>query len=193
MPARSRLLILLWLVPMLLGAPAGAWDTAVPLGGLGGKMLAASPKMTGGFFAETVILVCRHDAAGAFGLVVNKRAGHAGEEQGSTPGWPLHVGGPVEPQLLFMLMSAEAPPPGAMVVEGGYAVANPEPYLTKGGAAAPRRGMLVMGYSGWAPGQLEAEMARGDWVPVEADEELVFGAKDDAKWRRAINKRGVDL
>lgn len=188
------MLVVVGIVACLAALPAGAWETDRPLGGLGGKVLVADPRVSGGFFAETVILICQHDATGAFGLVLNRRSRHAdtAERKRSLP-WPLHVGGPVNPWSLFLLLKAEDAPQGAVMVEGGFAVANPQPYLAEEGGAHPSLGVLLMGYSGWAPGQLEAEMARGGWIAVDADEDLVFGAQDEAKWRRALGKRGVNL
>ena len=53
--------------------------------------------------------------------------------------------------------------------------------------------MMVFGYAGWGPGQLESEFERHDWLVVPADEDLVFGAEYDTKWRRALERHGVDL
>jgi putative transcriptional regulator len=52
---------------------------------------------------------------------------------------------------------------------------------------------LALGYAGWAPGQLDAEMQANGWLSVDADADLVFGDDIDAKWQRALAKLGVDL
>lgn len=169
------------------GLPASGQDLA-------GRLLVASPRMPPNPFSETVILICSHDATGTFGLVVNRRAGHAEADgrDGGTAGFPLRLGGPVESKLLFLLMTAEAAPPGAMAVPGGFAVANPSPFLA-GELPPPRRASLVIGFFGWDPGQLKAEIQHGDWLIQDADEETVFGERDEAKWRRAVNTRKLEL
>jgi putative transcriptional regulator len=50
-----------------------------------------------------------------------------------------------------------------------------------------------LGYAGWAPGQLDAEIQANGWLSVDADAELVFNDDDDGKWQRALAKLGVDL
>jgi putative transcriptional regulator len=197
-----RLLAALLGLLVVLAGPAGAVPQGggadLPRtegGGLVGKLLVASPRLQG-FFAGTVILLARHDAEGAFGLVVNRRAGTLEGVADDKPApFPLQIGGPVEPKLLFLLMTAEAAPKTALKVGTAFAVANPEPYLAGDGQAPPppRKAMLLMGYTGWGPGQLDAEISSGDWEVIDADEHLVFDGSDADKWRRAIKAKGMDL
>ena len=62
--------------------------------------------------------------------------------------------------------------------------------LASGGG--PGKALLALGYSGWGPGQLEAEIARNDWLTTEAPEDLLFGADDRAKWATALKGMGID-
>ena len=57
----------------------------------------------------------------------------------------------------------------------------------------PRRALVAVGYAGWAPGQLEAEMKTGAWARASADEALIFDGDDDTKWDRAMARRKIDL
>ena len=57
----------------------------------------------------------------------------------------------------------------------------------------PHRFLFILGYAGWAPGQLEGEIRRRSWVSVDADELLVLGDDHADKWDLAIARRGVDL
>jgi putative transcriptional regulator len=52
---------------------------------------------------------------------------------------------------------------------------------------------LALGYAGWAPGQLDAEMQANGWLSVDADADLVFDHDNDGKWQRALAKLGIDL
>ena len=56
----------------------------------------------------------------------------------------------------------------------------------------PRQAVLALGYAGWAPGQLEAELQANGWLTCPSDPELVFGEADEAKWETAMRKIGVD-
>ncbi len=57
----------------------------------------------------------------------------------------------------------------------------------------PRHSLLALGYTGWSEGQLEAEIARGDWLSAPADEKLIFDDEYDTKWKRASQKAGQKL
>ena len=57
----------------------------------------------------------------------------------------------------------------------------------------PRRSMLALGYAGWAPGQLDAEIQANGWLNVTADDDLIFGADFDSKWESALGKLGIDV
>jgi putative transcriptional regulator len=62
-----------------------------------------------------------------------------------------------------------------------------------GKGRGPRHSLLALGYAGWAPGQLDAEIQANGWLSVAADQEIVFDPDHDGKWRRALAKLGIDL
>jgi putative transcriptional regulator len=62
-----------------------------------------------------------------------------------------------------------------------------------GKGEGPRQSLFALGYAGWGPGQLDAEIQANGWLSVAADDDIVFSADYDAKWRRALAKLGVDL
>ena len=107
----------------------------------------------------------------------------------------VHFGGPVERGRGFVLHSADwaRSGEGTMAVPGGLemtATINILEALAAGGG--PGKALLALGYSGWGPGQLEAEIARNDWLTCEAPEGLVFGADDRVKWSAALRGMGID-
>ena len=59
------------------------------------------------------------------------------------------------------------------------------------GGAGPRQSLLALGYAGWGAGQLDSEIHANGWLSAPADEELLFDARLDDKWERAIGKIGV--
>ncbi|MBY0351939.1 YqgE/AlgH family protein [Tabrizicola sp.] len=172
---------------------------------LSGQILIAMPGMADPRFDRSVVLVCAHSAEGAMGLIVNKPLeelsfyGLLG--QLNIPLGPkgrdirVHFGGPVERGRGFVLHSSDwaREGEGTMKVPGGLemtATINVLEALARGDG--PGKALLALGYSGWGPGQLEAEIARNDWLTCEAAEGLVFGADDRVKWSAALRGMGID-
>ena len=195
-----RLLRALGLIAFL---AAGVVAGAAQADSLSGKVLVASEGMPDPRFQESVIYLVDHDENGAFGLVVNKpvstgpiealldRLGiDLGDEgMGALRGGSItvHYGGPVEPPRGFLLHSADYAIDGTRVLSGRFALTfNPEALLDIAFGQGPRRSLLLFGYCGWGPSQLESELARGDWAVIDADPDLVLGTDHESKWRRSL-------
>lgn len=169
-----------------------------------GKLLVASETMPDNIFAQTVIYVVEHDEDGAMGLILNRpmvempmakfldAAGlDADQPQGTLE---VHFGGPVQPDVGFLLHPAGYTHGNTVEVDGRYAMTLDQQALVdiaEGGG--PDRYVFTLGYAGWAAGQLDDEMARGDWFTVPAADDLIFADDPEATWERAKSRRGVDL
>lgn len=176
---------------------------------LKGRFLVAQPKMGDPRFAQTVILMIRHDKTGAFGLVINKPAGTAeisdanpaaenNDEDGlsvepESPRLriPAFYGGPVELNKAFIIHSVEYQIDTTVTVTSKVAVtADPRILEDIANGKGPKQVLYILGYSGWGAGQLENELQRNDWYTAPVDADIVFGAeKSSAKWRRAVDMR----
>src|SRR5262249_46525685 len=107
---------------------------------------------------------------------------------------PVHFGGPVEPGRGFVLHSPDYHEDATLTIRDEFAVtATLEILRAIGKGEGPRRNLLAMGYAGWAPGQLDAELQANGWLCVAADADLVFDEDIESKWSRALAKLGVDL
>ncbi len=171
---------------------------------LAGQLLVASPRIGDPRFARTVIYMVSHDKDGALGLVVNKSYGSGPMEKfmkgfNIDPGQlkgdiRLHYGGPVEPAAGFVLHTADYRGPSTRVVNATMALTT-EMSVLKAIAEGhgPRHSLFALGYSGWGPGQLEGEIARGDWFSAPPDENLIFDDDLKTKWDRASGKAGLKL
>lgn len=181
-------------------------ETAAPAkASLAGKLLVASKRMRDPNFAGTVIYVCRHDASGAFGLVLNRSAGELNLADvlrsfrvepgaGAAEMLALRRGGPVQPDAGFILHSSEFRAGTAICRNGPLAVSSRREVLDAFAAGKrPANSVLFFGYSGWGAGQLEQELGRKNWITVPADAAIVFGAETKSMWRRALLRRGIDL
>ena len=171
---------------------------------LTGQLLVAMPQMQDPRFARSVVYLCAHsEEAGAMGLVVNRTIdaltvdelyAHLKIEpvkRANRPR-PVHFGGPVDPGRGFVLHSTEYREEGTLGIGGEFAMtATLDILRAMGKGEGPRQFLLALGYAGWAPGQLDAEIQANGWLSVAADAELVFDPDDDRKWLRALAKLGV--
>ncbi|HEU0157257.1 MAG TPA: YqgE/AlgH family protein, partial [Stellaceae bacterium] len=107
---------------------------------------------------------------------------------------PVHFGGPVETGHGFVLHTTDYQEEATLRVEGNIAVtATLEILRAIGRGQGPRQSLLALGYAGWGPGQLDAEIQANGWLSVAADDAIVFDADHDGKWQRALAKLGIDL
>ncbi len=107
---------------------------------------------------------------------------------------PVHFGGPVEAGRGFVLHTSDYNEEATLLVDGNIAVtATLEILRAIGNGRGPRHSLFALGYAGWAPGQLDAEIQANGWLSVTADDDIVFDPDQDGKWRRALAKLGIDL
>lgn len=173
------------------------------LGYLTGQLLIAMPQMQDSRFHKTVLYICRHTSDGAMGLVINKVLDsltvpelmehlEVPTELEMSPE-KIHFGGPVETARGFVLHSADYSDEGTIEVGNGMALTATLDILRAiGRGEGPRRTLLALGYAGWGPGQLDAEIQANSWLNVPADETIVFDRQNDTKWERAIGRLGID-
>jgi putative transcriptional regulator len=170
---------------------------------LTGQLLIAMPAMTDPRFSQTVIYLCAHTPEGAMGLVLNKPIQRPSfddllKQLEVAPTPParrirLCVGGPVDNARGFVLHTTDWTGEGSLRVNDALALTASLDVLkaiAEGGG--PREGILALGYAGWGPGQLDAEIQQNAWLSVSADETIVFDGDHDTKWRRALGKLRID-
>ena len=156
-----------------------------------GKLLVATEVVQGRAFAESVILLIKYDATGAVGLVVNRPTealpAQALPELAGLDRYEgtLYWGGPVELFTLRALRHSDAPPDNAVPIFDRVHLALLDENLLDGASSNANLRFFV-GYAGWAPGQLEQELAFGSWHIVAATEALVFADDPGGIWRRLL-------
>lgn len=171
---------------------------------LTGKLLIAMPSMGDPRFERSVVLICAHSPEGAMGLIVNKPTGEVALsdmlDQLSIDHGPqsremgVSFGGPVEPGRGFVLHSLDYVSfVNTLKVEGGFGMTATLDILEElARGKGPERALVVIGYAGWGPGQLEAELAENAWLTCDANMELVFDLPDRGKWDGALKSLGVN-
>ncbi|MGH1375059.1 MAG: YqgE/AlgH family protein [Alphaproteobacteria bacterium] len=172
-----------------------------------GKLLLAMPSIGDQRFDRAVIFVCAHDEEGAMGLVINdtmqgidfsELVGQLKFESDikvkfEDMDMPVMSGGPVETARGFLLHSSDFARDDTMKVDGTYGVTGTVDALKDVARGdGPKDLLFILGYSGWDAGQLDAELQQNAWLVVEPDPELIFEGDPQEKWKRAINKLGID-
>ncbi|MEP3330874.1 YqgE/AlgH family protein [Sedimentitalea sp.] len=171
---------------------------------LTGKLLIAMPGMGDLRFEHSVIFLCSHSAEGAMGLIVNKpaedvRLSHLLEQLEIKPDEPVkdmtvYFGGPVESARGFVLHSPDYQSNlQSLAVSDEFSMTATLDILEDiATGTGPKRGLMLLGYAGWGPGQLEGEISMNGWLTAEADADLVFDMADAEKWGAALQSLGVD-
>lgn len=188
----------------LLNAGLSPPDEAPTHPSLAGQLLVASPGMGDPRFYHTVILVVRHDRNGALGIVINRPVEDRSvasllealgqKDTGVAGSVRIFAGGPVQPEVGFVLHSPEYRRPETLDINGRVAMTSSLQILRDiGNRQGPHKCLIAFGYAGWKPDQLEGELRQGAWVTAEDDEKLIFDEDRDKLWEEAMKHRTQDL
>jgi putative transcriptional regulator len=166
------------------------------------SLLLSMPQLTDPNFTRTVVLLCKHsEEQGAFGLVVNRPLVATGRvvvnldpPVSTDRELEVWVGGPVEQYRSWILVAG---PEGEQeitvpVADGLYLSTSPDLLRRLLEPDPPAQARLVVGYSGWGPGQLEAELQASSWLLSDVDRDLIFSTPPEEMWERAIRRLGAD-
>lgn len=168
-----------------------------------GNFLIATPRMPDPRFRRQVVYLCAHnEAEGAMGLIINQpseitlaevlvEAGFAPPPQ---PLPPVYLGGPVEMEAGFFLFSADYQCPHYLEVTSRIRLSRDVEILRDISAGrAPVDYLFALGYAGWGPGQLEAELVEDCWLVLPGDYAVIFHTPDQRKWKQAASLGGIDI
>jgi putative transcriptional regulator len=163
---------------------------------LKGRLLLDSGQLQGSFFQRTVVLICEHNAEGAFGLVLNRATGTKAGDMviadlpDALKECPLYLGGPVQPTALSFLHS-DSFIPDANVLPNVSLSHSLDALMEIGESfSTTRKVKMFAGYAGWSPGQLEEELQRDAWLTHPASLELVFETEPVQLWQFVLRKMG---
>jgi len=165
---------------------------------LRGQLLVAGPALVDPTFRRAVVLLGEHGDEGAMGVVLNRPSTALVEDAVppiatlTDPGAPVYLGGPVQPEVVVVLADfADAEQAEVVVVESvGFLPGEIEDAT----AVGELRGVRVFaGYAGWAPGQLEDELAEGAWIVAAARSSDVFTTAPETLWSEVLRREGGPL
>jgi putative transcriptional regulator len=180
-----------WIVASMLAlciaTPLRAQDQEAP----NTILLLARPELRDPNFAGSVVMVLNNLGPSPAGLVVNRPTRVTVAqlfpeiETIAGRGDKVYFGGPVQltSVVSFLFRSEEPPDKSVRVLEGVYMSTDRKLLGTLLARDEPMQGLRIfVGYSGWSRGQLEAEIARGDWTLAPADPDALFGSANERPW-----------
>ncbi len=170
---------------------------------LAGQFLISTLRMPDPRFREQVIYMCAHNEEGAMGLVINNPNPEMtlvdilrGTEMPipEEPLPPVYIGGPVELDAGFILFSSDYTARNELEISPRISLSRDNGLLYDiARNRGPEHFLFMLGYAGWGPGQLEAELADNGWLIVPSDFDVLFNTPDELKWKMAARKHGIDI
>ncbi|OGQ97219.1 MAG: hypothetical protein A2521_15670 [Deltaproteobacteria bacterium RIFOXYD12_FULL_57_12] len=172
---------------------------------LKGYFLISTPQMPDPRFQKRVVYLCVHSEEGAMGLVVNQSLpdiqlvdilqSAAIQVPATIVLPPVYMGGPVGLDTAFILYTSAGYTTEHTLVVSETVSLSADPQILRDIAQGrgPRDYLFTLGYSGWAPGQLENELTVDGWLPLPADDEILFHTPDELKWKKAAEKYGINI
>lgn len=173
-------------------------------GSLAPGLLIATPPLNDPNFVRALVLMIAHGEEGALGLVVNgerevacvgdllQQLGLSDDPQRFRQS--VRLGGPVQPELGWIVYRPDPDEPreGEIRLAPDIAVTQSREVLASiGRDCGPDVFTAYLGYTGWAPGQLEEEIGQGAWLPIGLDTRLVFDVPIERRWSEAFERAGV--
>ena len=170
-----------------------------------GKIVISTPHTDSeSCFAKTVVCILSHDKHGALGIIVNRVISSVDSSfvfkslniklDSPMMGFPLHFGGPVESEKGLILHTAEYKADSLIKLKQKNLCLTSNTEILKDIATGngPKDKLLVLGYAGWGPGQLEQEMHDNAWISVPYSKDLIFSKNNSCKWQTAMKHLGID-
>ncbi len=163
--------------------------------------LLALPHMSDPIFKKSIIYICEHNKDGYMGLIINKPVSKNNAIDilkqifpSETRKFPnIYFGGPIKINRGIVLHSTNYETEGTYQISKTISLTSNDNIITdldKG--CGPSKFKFIIGYAGWAPGQLEKEIENGDWLLTTLDDIIVFNTPDNEKWENAFIELGIN-
>ncbi len=165
------------------------------------SFLLGMPSLTGTYFGESLIYVCEHNADGAMGLIVNKLSSVTFQALADDLGLPraghqidILEGGPVSPEQGFVLHTTDRTYASSRELAPGISLSSsPDALEALATLDGPAHSLVLLGYAGWGPGQLESEIEDDAWLTCNASRTVLFHTSIATRRQAAAATIGVDM
>ena len=165
--------------------------------------LIAMPNMADPHFSRTLTYICEHNEQGALGLVINRPIDMTLAKlldqisipaaPGQCESIPVHYGGPVQTDRGFVLHGPVGNWQSTLAINAEIGLTTSKDILQAvARGEGPRQMLVTLGYAGWAPGQIEQELAQNAWLTVEARDDVMFELSPAQRLTAAMEMLGVD-
>ncbi|KHK65142.1 MULTISPECIES: YqgE/AlgH family protein [Pseudomonas] len=166
--------------------------------------LIAMPHMADPNFAHTLTYIVEHTANGAMGLVVNRpqELNLADILEQLRPDVeppllcqhvPIFIGGPVQTDRGFVLHPSGPKYQATVDLDGLSLSTSQDVLFAIADGVGPAKSLIALGYAGWEPGQLEAELADNAWLTCPFDADILFDTSSELRLEAAASRLGVNL
>jgi len=171
--------------------------------GLAGQFLIGLPSLGGDYFKHSLSLLIEHDEAGAFALMLNRPLDLTLQDLFDMPA-PAHThvpvleGGPVQPESAFFLHRGNEHYEASLAIplasgERIQLTTSDDLLEDLSTGDGPTALLAVVGYAGWGPGQLEAELSENIWLITPADSHIIFETPYEKRASAAAGAMGIDI
>ncbi len=168
------------------------------------KCLIATPAIKDPLFASSLVYMCEHNEKGSMGLVVNHQTSQILQDifnqldiechDDSINHQPVFIGGPVQLEQGFVLHTTAGSWQKSIEVSSGIHLTSSIDILQAiAGNTGPKEYLVILGFSGWASGQLESELHQNSWLTSASSAELLFHQNSEDKWQMAFDTLGFDI
>jgi len=176
-----------------------SWDTLSE--NLIGQFLIATPSLNDPNFSKTVTLICEHNESGSLGLIINRPIEgnlnqlleelqiSSDEQLESTP---ILQGGPVGTERGFVIHNQGAWKHTSQINDWINITTSKDILESISNGMGPDNCLLVLGYSGWGPGQLESEIRTNSWLSIPFSDEILFNTPFQHRWEKSIGSLGIN-
>lgn len=170
---------------------------------LKGQFLMAMPGLADPNFYQSVTCLSEHNPKGAMGIAVTRIHPEVNAKMifdelrlpasAGAIKIPVHIGGPVHMNELFVLHGAPLVWEGSMMITEDLALSNSRDILEAiASGHGPQAFIIALGCAGWGPGQLESEIRSNTWINGPYSEEIAFRIEVERRWEAAMQMIGID-
>jgi len=164
------------------------------------SLLVSMPNLNDPFFQKSVILLCDYTEDSAYGMIINRPSTihvrdilDADARIKGKLDSPILVGGPVKPEWLWAIHSADfSDETTTKVYPSVYMSSVPEVLKGVTMGEGPAKFHLGSGYAGWGAGQLDGEIKEGAWWVAPMDADLILDMPYDLRWETVLKSLGID-
>ena len=168
------------------------------------KCLIATPAIKDPIFASSLVYMCEHSEHGSMGLVVNHETTQVLDdvfkqldidcEDEFICNQPVYIGGPVQLEQGFVLHAQSGSWQNSVEISSGIHLTSSLDILQAiADGDGPQDYLVILGFSGWASGQLESELQQNSWLTSACNPDLLFHEKPEDKWQVAFDSLGFDI